>query len=119
VFYFTGVHPAIYITVSVALIFGPIPGFVISFLGFIYRRQDKKNPPVIIEQEEIETVQISSSVVCSICKEVIQDKQDKAIVEPCMHEFHRKHLANWTAENYNCPECDQEIEKVTFSKSNN
>lgn len=113
-FYFTGVHPAIYITVSVALIFGPIPGFVISFLGFIYRRQDKKKPRVIFQQEEI--VEAAEELICFICKEAIQDKQERAIIEPCMHEFHRSHLASWTAENYNCPKCETEIEKVTFVK---
>jgi len=109
------INPAIYITVSVALIFGPIPGFIISLLGFKYRRENKKNPPVKIQHEEKESVEAVPELICSICNEAIQDKQEKAIVEPCMHEFHRSHLASWTAENYNCPECNNEIEKITFT----
>jgi len=35
------VPPAVHTPFIIAMVFGPIPGFVISILGFIYRKEDK------------------------------------------------------------------------------
>ena len=119
VFAVLGIRPVIHIPVIVAIVFGPLPGFIISFLGYKYRREDKVDPPDKIQHEEIEGVEADSKLICSICNEAISDKQEKAIVEPCMHEFHRSHLASWTVDNYNCPNCDKKIEKITFIEKEN
>lgn len=119
VFAVLGIRPVIHIPVIVAIVFGPLPGFIISFLGYKYRREDKVDPPDKIQHEEIEGVEADSKLICSICNEAISDKQEKAIVEPCMHEFHRSHLASWTVDNYNCPNCDKKIEKITFIEKDN
>lgn len=108
------IHPAIYITVIVASVFGPIPGIIISLLGYKYRRENKKNPPLKYHYEEQEAEEIEFKLICSICKEIISDKQEKAIVEPCMHVFHKSHLVTWIAENHICPSCNGEIEKISF-----
>ncbi len=36
-----GVAPAVHTPFIIGLIFGPIPGIVISILGFIYRKEEK------------------------------------------------------------------------------
>lgn len=38
-----GVSPAVHTPFIIGLIFGPIPGIVISILGFIYRKEEKIN----------------------------------------------------------------------------
>ena len=118
VFYFTVGPPEafiLFIPVSVPLIFGPIPGYFISFLGFWYKRRDKKKTPITVHHEE-ETIKTDETPICSLCNSSILEKDKIAIIEPCMHEFHRTHLAKWVEENYNCPKCNEEIEKITFAE---
>ncbi len=111
---FTSIPPTIHIPFIVAMLFGPIPGFFISLIGFNYRREDRKNPPVRIAREEKKEIKLESDNVCTICKEEIHDKQKQAMIKPCKHIFHREHIASWMADNDNCPKCNQRIEEITL-----
>ncbi len=36
-----GIPPAIHVPFIIAMVFGPIPGFITSILGYIFKKQDK------------------------------------------------------------------------------
>ncbi|MCE7743033.1 MAG: E3 ubiquitin protein ligase [Candidatus Heimdallarchaeota archaeon] len=104
--------PLLFIPFLVALALGPVPGYITSFLGFIYRRQDKKNPPPRYESSEDETSLSDDVSICSLCSKPINLEEKHSVIEPCGHLFHRDHLAKWISENDNCPECKKPIDKV-------
>ena len=104
--------PLLYIPFIVALILGPIPGYVTSLLGYIYRRQDKKNPPLKYEYTETDEIVEDYSVICSLCKKGIDLNSKYSEIEPCGHQFHREHLAEWILNNDVCPGCNKPINKI-------
>ena len=106
-------NPALYIPFLVALSLGPVPGYITSILGYIYRRQDKKNPPQRYEETE-EDVSLEVLATCSICKEPITSEDQYYLFEPCEHAIHHKHLAEWISEKRTCPECNKKIEKIAL-----
>ncbi len=108
------VDPALYIPFAVALSLGPVPGYITSVLGYIYRKQDKKNPPAKLEYSEGESIPEEDNPICSICNKTLDLEEKHSEIEPCGHLFHREHLAKWISENEKCPTCDKPIEKVKF-----
>ncbi len=106
--------PALYIPFLVALSFGPVPGYITSFLGYIYRKQDKKNPPPKYEETETES-SVVEIATCVICKKPITSEEKYSEFEPCGHYIHHKHVAGWISDNKHCPKCGESIEKITFS----
>jgi predicted RNA-binding Zn-ribbon protein involved in translation (DUF1610 family) len=106
---------ALFIPFIVALSLGPVPGYITSFLGYIYRRQDKKNPPPKYHVSEEESVKEEVGV-CAICKTSITVDEEFSEFEPCGHIIHKKHLAGWISDNNHCPECGESFERINFSK---
>ena len=105
-------NPALYIPFAVAMSLGPIPGYITAFLGFIYRKQDKKNPPPRYEYPEEENLEVISN--CAICEKTIVVGDEYSIFEPCGHSIHQQHLAEWIADNKHCPDCGESINKIAF-----
>ncbi|MHA1199401.1 MAG: RING finger domain-containing protein, partial [Candidatus Heimdallarchaeaceae archaeon] len=106
--------PLLFIPFLVALSLGPVPGYITSVLGFIYRKQDKKNPPLKYDISEVEEDSDENIPICSICKEPVNLEEKHSEIEPCGHLFHRDHLAQWISENEDCPECKKPIGKINF-----
>jgi len=103
---------ALYIPFIVAMSLGPIPGYVTAILGYIYRKQDKKNPPPTYEYTEEEIQEIIAT--CSICNKSIISEEKYCKFEPCGHSIHDKHLASWISDNRQCPECGETISKIVL-----
>ena len=106
------VNPALYSPFIVALSLGPLPGYITSILGYIYRKQDKKHPPIKYEYPEEEIQKKTDIHICAICNKPIDSDEQSSEFEPCRHLIHKKHLAEWISENENCPECGNLIEKI-------
>ncbi len=107
--------PALYIPFLVALSLGPLPGYITSVLGYIYRRQEEKNPSLKYEVSIDEDLVNDEDVgICAICRTPITTEEQFSKFEPCGHIIHKKHLAGWINDNNHCPECGKHIEKVTL-----
>lgn len=57
---------------------------------------------------------VGQSNSCSICQEVIGDA-DKAVLVPCLHQFHKQCIDTWTQDHNTCPECRQVAASVRFN----
>lgn len=106
--------PALYIPFLVALSLGPIPGYITSFLGYIYRRQEKMHPSPKYEDLEGDLSESENAPVCYLCDKPINLEEKHSMIEPCGHVFHRDHLAKWISDNDKCPLCNTKIDKINL-----